>query len=120
MDAEELKQRTKRFALQVIELVNKLPQNKTTFVIGNQLIRSGTSVGANYRSACQGRSKADFISKMGVVLEEADETLYWLELLLESGIVSQQQLAPLMKEANELVAIFTASLKTARSNSTRQ
>ena len=85
-------------------------------LIRKQLFRSGTSVGANYRAACRGRSKADFIAKLGVVLEEADESLYWLEILAETQIVKPELVAPLLKEANELVAIFVASLNTARNN----
>jgi len=115
MDAEELKQRTKIFGLKIIRLVGDLPSTKTTLVIGNQLIRSGTSVGANYRAACRGRSKAEFIAKMGIVIEEADESIYWMEMLIEAGIMSQDDLNELISEANQLVAIFTASVKTARS-----
>ena len=115
MDAEELKQRTKMFGLKIIRLVEDLPSTRTASVIGNQLIRSGTSVGANYRAACRGRSKAEFIAKMGVVIEEADESMYWMEMLIEAGIVSHDDLAELLSEADELVAIFTASAKTARS-----
>jgi len=84
--------------------------------IGNLLIRSGTSVDANYRAACRGRSKAEFIAKMGIVIEEADESMYWMEMLIEAGIVPENQLSDLLSEANELVAIFTASAKTARSS----
>ena len=116
MDPEQMKGRTKQFGLRVIRLVEALPTSKTANVIGRQLLRSGTSVGANYRSACRGRSKADFISKVGIALEEADESLYWMELLTEAGIVAKAQLNPLMQEANELVAIFSASIKTARAN----
>jgi len=116
MDAEELKRRTKQFGLRVIRLVEALPSTRTANVIGNQLLRAGTSVGANYRSACRGRSKADFISKVGIAIEEADESLYWMEMLIEAGIVSEKRLADLMKEADELVAILTASVKTARSH----
>ena len=116
MDPEQMKGRTKQFGLRVIRLVEALPTSKTANVIGRQLLRSGTSVGANYRSACRGRSKADFISKVGIALEEADESLYWMELLTEAGIVAKAQLNPLMQEANELVAISSASIKTARAN----
>jgi len=84
-------------------------------LIGNQVFRSGTSIGANYRAACRGRSRADFISKLGIVLEETDETVYWLEILAETGIVSAELLAPLAKECRELLAIFVASLNTAKS-----
>ncbi len=116
MDAEELKARTKRFGLEVVKVVESLPVNKVANIIGSQLLRCGTSVGANYRSACRGRSKADFISKAGIAIEEADETIYWIEVLIEAGILKEETLQPLMKEANELVAILTASVKTARGN----
>jgi len=120
MDAEELKRRTKQFGLRVIHLAEALPSGRTANVIGNQLLRSGTSVGANYRSACRGRSKPDFISKVGIAIEEADESLYWMEMLIEAGLVSEERLADLMKEANELVAILTASVKTARTHQNRK
>jgi len=120
MDAEALKSRTKKFGLHVIHLVESLPSIRTANVIGNQLLRSGTSVGANYRSACRGRSKADFISKVGIAIEEADESLYWMEMLVEAELVSENRLADLMKEANELIAILTASVKTARSHLARK
>ena len=89
MNADDLKQRTKSFALRIIRLIESLPPGKTTDVIGKQLLRSGTSVGANYRAACRARSQADFISKMGIVLEEADESAYWMELLIESGAIAE-------------------------------
>jgi len=120
MDAEELKKRTKQFGLRGINVVEALPNTRTANVIGNQLLRSATSVGVNYRSACRGRSKVDFISKIGIAIEEADESLYWMELLIEAGIVLEERLSPLMQEANELVAILTASVKTARVNSARK
>ncbi len=120
MDAEELKRRTKRFGLRVIHLVESLPSTRTANVIGNQLLRAGTSVGANYRSACRGRSKADFISKVGIAIEEADESLYWMEMLVEAELVSENRLADLMREANELIAILTASVKTARTHLSRK
>jgi four helix bundle protein len=116
MNEEELKRRTKQFGLRVIKLVESLSNTTTARTIGNQLLRSGMSVGANYRAACRGRSKADFISKTGISLEEADECLYWMELLQESGIVPREKLTDLAKEADELVAIFTASIKTARAH----
>jgi four helix bundle protein len=116
MNEDDLKRRTKQFALHIIGLVGSLPGTAAGRTIGNQLIRSGTSVGANYRSACRGRSKPDFVAKAGIALEEADESLYWMELLAESGTVPLEKLKELMKEANELVAIFTASIKTARAN----
>ena len=113
-EKQDLKQRTKQFALRVIRLVESLPKNRTAEVIGNQLLRSGTSVGANYRAAYRAKSKADFIAKMGTVEEETDESLYWMELLIEAGIVKQVLLEPLMQEANELLAITVASITTAR------
>ena len=114
MDSEELKKRTKKFALDVIELSEAIPRNRTGDVLGKQLVRSATSVGANYRSACRARSKADFISKITIVEEEADESLYWLELIQGSRLFSHDKLVSLMKEADELTAIFTAAGKTAR------
>ena len=113
MDENELKQRTKKFSLRVIKFVAALPKNTEGRAIGNQLVRSGTSVGANYRAACRGRSKAEFISSLGVVEEEADESAFWLELIVESGMVEQRLVDPLLQEANELVAIMTASRKSA-------
>jgi four helix bundle protein len=115
MNAEELKRRTQQFGLRVIKLVEALPNNRTATVIGNQLLRSGTSVGANYRAACRGRSKADFVAKLGIAIEEADESLYWMELLIETNIISKDRLESLMSETNELIAILIASAKTARS-----
>lgn len=114
MDQEELKKRTKEFAKQVIDLCKQLPETREGRLVGNQLFRSGTSVGANYRAACRGRSKADFISKIGIVLEEADESLYWLEILFESDTVKHELVKPLMGEADELISIFVATLKTAK------
>ena len=116
MNENKLKKRTKQFGLRVIKLVESLPSSQTARTIGNQLLRSGMSVGANYRAACRGRSKADFIAKAGISLEEADECLYWMEMLQEAGIVPVEKLKELMKEADELVAIFTASIKTARAH----
>jgi four helix bundle protein len=116
MDENDLKKRTKQFGLRVIRLVESLPSGQTARTIGNQLLRSGMSVGANYRAACRGRSKADFIAKAGISLEEADECLYWMELLQEAGIVPAEKLKDIMKETDELVASFTASIKTARAN----
>ena len=114
MDSKELKERTKNFAIRVIKLVEKFPKTNSGFVIGKQLLKSATSIGANYRSACRAQSQAHFISKISVVEEEADETLYWLELAVEAGLVEQEQITNLIKEANELTAIFTSSRKTAR------
>lgn len=116
MNENDLKKRTKQFGLRVIKLVESLPNSQTGRVIGNQLLRSGLSVGANYRAACRGRSKADFVAKAGISLEEADECLYWMEMLQEAGVVPLEKMKDLMKETDELVAIFTASIKTAKSN----
>jgi four helix bundle protein len=113
---ENLKDRTKKFALAVIKFIETLPRGRTADIIGKQLIRSGTSVGANYRAACRAKSPADFISKMGTVEEETDEVIYWLELLIESGIVKSNKVEFLMKEANELLAITVSSIKTAKGN----
>lgn len=113
---ENLRVRTKKFALSVIKFVETLPRGRTADIIGKQLIRSGTSVGANYRAACRAKSPADFISKMGTVEEETDEVIYWLELLIESSIAKSNEVESLMKEANELLAITVSSIKTARRN----
>lgn len=111
--SEELKRRTKRFALEVIEQVESLPRGTTAGVLGKQLVRAGTSVGANYRAACKARSPAEFVAKIGIVEEEADECGYWMELLIESGLVPEDALAALLREADELTAIMAASRKTA-------
>ena len=116
MNEKDLKKRTKEFALRIIRLVEALPKGRVSDVIGRQLLRSGTSVGANYRSSCRARSKADFISKMGIVEEEADESHYWMELLVEAGIVKITKLESLMKEADEILAIIVSSIKTAKKN----
>jgi len=108
MDEQELKQRTKRFALRVIKLVDALPKTTVGRAIGNQLMRAGTSVGANYRAACRSRSKAEFVARVGVVEEEADESAYWMELIIESGL-KPTLVNALIQEANELVAIMAAS-----------
>jgi four helix bundle protein len=116
MDSEELKARTKQFGLRVIKLVETLPNTKTANIIGSQLLRAGTSVGANYRSACRGRSKAEFVAKISLSIEAADECLYWMELIIEAGIIPEERLTDLKREANELIAILIASAKTARTN----
>ena len=110
----DLKVRTRSFALRISKTVDALPNTRSANVIGQQLLRSGTSVGANYRAACRGRSTAEFVAKLGIVEEEADECGYWLELLVDSGLMTKSQLGDLMKEADELVAITVASIKTAR------
>jgi len=113
MDQETLKKRTKDFALRIIRLVEALPKTVTGKALASQLIRAGTSVGANYRAACRARSKAEFISKLGIVVEEADETAFWLELIIESRIFPKEKINSLLQESNELVAIFVASRKSA-------
>jgi four helix bundle protein len=112
MQPSDLKARTKKFAIRIIKLVQALPHNPAGWVLGKQLLRSGTSVAANYRAVCRSRSDAEFVAKMGTVVEEADETAFWLELLIESEIIPQEKLAPLLKEASELVRIFASSRTT--------
>jgi len=114
MDKEDLKRRTKQFALRVIRLVEALPRTQTAQVIGNQLLRSATSVAANYRAACRARSQADFVHKLGIVEEEADESLFWLELVVETNLMPAARVQDLIQEADELTAIFVASRKTAK------
>ena len=114
MTSEELKARTKAFALRVIKLVDAMPRSLAAQVIGKQLLRSATSVGANYRAACRAQSHAEFAAKLSIVVGEADETVYWLELLRESRLLKPERLAKILKEANELVAIAVASRKTAK------
>ena len=111
---EQRRDRTKDFALRVIRLYRSLPFRTYTQVLGKQLLRCGTSVAANYRAVCRARSKAEFVAKMGVVVEEADEAVLWLELMAESGIVALDKTEALLREANELTAIFSASQRTAR------
>ena len=113
-NSEMLKNRTKHFALLMIRLCWSVPRSEESRIITRQLLRSSTSVAANYRAVCRARSTPDFISKLGVVLEEADETLFWLELLADAGIIAVEKLELPMKEANELVAIFVASLRTVK------
>ncbi len=112
----DLKKRTKAFALRILKLVDALPKTTAGRALASQIVRSGTSVAANYRASCRAKSTADFIAKMGIVEEEADETLFWLELLEESGLVTAAKLAAIKQEANELIAITVASIKTARRN----
>jgi four helix bundle protein len=116
----DLKTRTKTFALNIIKLVKALPDDKVGRVLGNQILRSGTSVAANYRSACKARSKADFISKITIVEEEADETSLWLELIMESDTLNSDLTKSLHKESGELTAIFTSSGKTAKENNAKK
>ena len=111
---EQLRARTKDFALRIISLFRALPETKEAQVIGNQLLRCGTAVGAKYRSACHARSRADFISRIGVVIEEADQSVFWLELLADLNIVKREGLEGLLQESRELTAIFCASRQTAK------
>ena len=111
---KDLKIRTKEFAIRIMRLYRSLPAGEECRVLGKQLLRSGTSVGANYRAACRARSKAEFVAKIGIVLEEADETVFWLELLIEGGLMSEDKLRNLLNEANELASIFVTSLRTAK------
>ena len=114
MPERDLKERTKRFAIRAIRLVESLPSGKTADIVGKQLLRSATSVGANYRAACRARSTAEFVAKMGIVEEEADECIYWMEIIGETRLVSKDRLVDLVREANELLAITVSSIKTAR------
>lgn len=111
---QELRERTKQFALRIIRMSQVLPNTRAANVISNQILRSATGMAANYRAVGRARSKAEFIAKVGIVLEEADETVLWLEFLAESGIMRPEKLQHLLAEANELVAIFSASRRTAK------
>jgi len=118
MNEQQFKDRTKHLALRVIRLADALPPGRSADVIGKQIVRSATSVGANYRAACRGRSDATMIAKLDIVLEEADETLFWIELLTEAGLVSAARVSDLMTETDEIVAMTVASLKTLRAKRT--
>jgi four helix bundle protein len=118
MKSAELQQRTKVFALRVLKLIEQLPYTIGGRVLANQVARSATSVGANYRAACRARSRAEFASKLGTVAEEADESLYWLELIRDGNFVPEKKLASLVSEADELTAIFTAGRRTSSKNQT--
>jgi four helix bundle protein len=113
MTESELIERTKQFALRVIKLVGELPRTIEGRAIASQLMRSGTSVAANYRAACRARSKPEFIAKLGTVEEEADECAFWLELIIDAGLMSESKIRPLLNEASEIVAIMASSKKTA-------
>ena len=115
-NAKQLQERTKQFAIRIIRAFSRFPKDEAPRIIGRQLLRAGTSVAANYRASCRARSRADFISKISVVTEEADETILWLELLVESGLIDSRLVQPLMNECEQLVKIFTASLATAKRN----
>jgi four helix bundle protein len=117
MEETYLKERTKSFALNIIRLVESLPKGRTADVIGRQLLDAGTSVGANYRAACRARSPADFISKMGIAEEEADESIYWIELLVKARLVDDNDISDLFEEANQILAMTVSSIKTARGKS---
>ena len=114
MDEKTFKARTKKLAVAIIKQMDKLPKSRTTNIIARQIIRSGTSIGANYRAASRAKSTADMINKLKIVEEESDETAYWLEILVETGIVSQEQVADIYKETNEIIAMTVASIKTLR------
>ncbi|MBZ5514465.1 MAG: four helix bundle protein [Acidobacteriia bacterium] len=111
---EELRARTKQFALRIVRLFKSLPRSSEAFILGKQLLRSGTAVAANYRAVCRARSKPEFVARMGVVVEEADETVFWIEMLGDAGVMPRSRLESLLAEANELLAIFAASHRTAR------
>ena len=111
---EGLRARTKEFAVRIVRLFRSLPKNDEARIMGKQVLRAGTSVAANYRAVCRARSRAELISKIGVAVEEADETVFWLEILVETGIVPRAQMEKLLAEANELLAILAASQRTAK------
>lgn len=112
MTTNELKLRTKNFSLMIIDLAEKLPNSISVRVVANQIVKSGTSVGANYRAVCRSRSDREFVSKMNIVLEEADETLFWIEIIMAKQWINKQELEDIWKDGNELTAIFVSSLKT--------
>ena len=114
--AEKLKKRTKDFAIRIVKLYRALPNTGEAKVIGNQFLRSGTAIAANYRASCRARSNAEFIAKIGVVVEEADETVFWLEMLVDCEIFTESKMKDLIQEGNELLAIFAASQTTAKKN----
>jgi four helix bundle protein len=114
VDEKAFKDRTKKFALRVIKLVESLPNDRAADVLGKQLLRSATSVASNYRAACRAKSKADMIHKLSIVEEEADESLLWMELLVESGLIKASRLSALMAEGNEILAMIVASIRTLR------
>jgi len=117
---KDLKDRTKKFALRIIKMYSSLPKSYEGKVLGSQVLRSGTSVGANYREASRGRSKAEFIAKMGECLKELDETIYWLELFIEAEILSENKLSGLLQESNELTAIFVTIINKTKNNQNKK
>lgn len=118
MTAEQMKLRTKAYAIRIVSLVEALPNTRTCSRLGQQLLDAGTSVGANYRAACRAKSRADFINKLRIVEEECDETLYWMEVLIETGNLKASRVQDLMSEGKQILAIVVASAKTARSSNT--
>lgn len=116
MNKEDLKKRTKDYALRIIKLVGSLPKTQVGRIIGNQLLRSGTSTAANYRAACRSRSKAEFIAKLGTVIEESDESLFWLEIIIESGIMEKKLVESLLKETDEIISIMVSTRKSTIKN----
>lgn len=116
MPSEEFRRRTFQFGIRCIRLVEALPKTLVAQTLGKQLLRAATSVGANYRAAVRGRSRADFVAKLGIVEEECDETVHWIEMLLELGLVKPERVADLIEEGNEILSITVASIKTARRN----
>jgi four helix bundle protein len=117
---EEIKKRTKQIGLEVIKLIDELPDRPSAWVIAKQVLRCGTSIGANYRAACRAKSSADFIHKLKIVEEESDETLYWLEMLEESGLVTSKRIAILRKETNEILSMVVSSIKTLRAKQAKK
>ena len=116
MTPQELKARTKKFAVAIVRFCRTIPRSEEGRVLGRQLLRAGTSIGANYRAVCRARSDAEFIAKLGTVIEESDETGYWLEVLVEAAVVLERMVKPLIQEADELTRIFVSSRETARRN----
>jgi four helix bundle protein len=117
MTSDELRDRTKKFALRIIRMAAALPRNRVGDILGRQVLRSGTSIGANYREALRASSRKQFVHTMQIVLRETDETVYWLELIAESTLLKPARMTSLLKEANELLAIFTATVRTTKRNS---
>ena len=120
LDAQTLRDRTKQFAIRLLRLFRALPRTGDALIVGRQLVRSGTSAAANYRAACRARSKPEFVAKLSIVVEEMDETSFWLELLADSGIVKPQRLTSLLQEAGELTRIFASARRTAMGSSSRE
>lgn len=115
-EERDLSVRTKRYAIRILELVRSLPNSVTGRAVASQLVRCGTSIGANYRAARRARSRAEFISKLGIVIEEADETIFWLEIIIEGEMLRMEHVQPLLGEANEILSIMVASSKTAQAH----